>query len=476
MTVAAKFGPAGPASSALRPSADAWLPHLAILLVALAYFGIEMAMPMNHDVAWLMDAGSRWMAGERLYVDLIEVNPPLIFWVYAILTAGTFAKPVLIGAVIALMVASSMWTARLAGWRAGFAALAASIACGVMDFGQRDHLAAIVAFPYLFADRAGRGERIAIGAFAFVGFGLKPFLALIPIGATIGRMTLARDWRPAFSPENLAMLVLGLGYIAATAALYPEFFTSMIPLGQLVYFAYGAGFAGEPVTIPLLAFSSIVAVVALFRPAMWPLAGALLGGIASYLIQGRFWTYHLVPTIALSLFLALQVMRPVGRRGFAARIIAVLCLAILLMQGFRRHYQDLIPPNAKAVLFLSPHVGSAYPAVVDRKVRHASHYPAMWTLPGAWRLLHDPAASEATKQRARAVLNQSRRTIVDDIVRFCPDPIFADIRPRKPYFGAPFDFIQFLEGDPRFTGYVAGETNGMFRYYRRAEPCPPPSA
>ena len=35
--------------------------------------------PLNHDAAALLHFSQRWLAGERLYVDLIDVNPPLIF-------------------------------------------------------------------------------------------------------------------------------------------------------------------------------------------------------------------------------------------------------------------------------------------------------------------------------------------------------------------------------------------------------------
>jgi len=50
----------------------AGLPALAFLLAA-------MAPPINHDVAAVLNFSGRWLAGERLYVDLIDVNPPLIF-------------------------------------------------------------------------------------------------------------------------------------------------------------------------------------------------------------------------------------------------------------------------------------------------------------------------------------------------------------------------------------------------------------
>src|SRR5260221_10794813 len=36
--------------------------------------------PLDGDVAAILDFAVRMVAGERLYVDLFDVNPPLIFW------------------------------------------------------------------------------------------------------------------------------------------------------------------------------------------------------------------------------------------------------------------------------------------------------------------------------------------------------------------------------------------------------------
>ena len=40
--------------------------------------------PLRDDVAWLLYVAGQWLGGQRLYVDLIEVNPPLIVWISAL--------------------------------------------------------------------------------------------------------------------------------------------------------------------------------------------------------------------------------------------------------------------------------------------------------------------------------------------------------------------------------------------------------
>ena len=54
---------------------------LAALVVALLVH--RLGATLNHDSAWYLDATSRWLNGAALYRDIIEVNPPLAFFLTA---------------------------------------------------------------------------------------------------------------------------------------------------------------------------------------------------------------------------------------------------------------------------------------------------------------------------------------------------------------------------------------------------------
>ena len=45
---------------------------------------IALRSPLKDDIAWLLYVARRWMAGRELYVDVVEVNPPLIVWISAV--------------------------------------------------------------------------------------------------------------------------------------------------------------------------------------------------------------------------------------------------------------------------------------------------------------------------------------------------------------------------------------------------------
>ena len=53
-------------------------------LVPLVWLAGYFWPPINHDVAALLDVSRRWLAGDRLYVDIIDVNLPLVFLIYAL--------------------------------------------------------------------------------------------------------------------------------------------------------------------------------------------------------------------------------------------------------------------------------------------------------------------------------------------------------------------------------------------------------
>src|SRR5690348_9425733 len=71
----------------------------AVLAAALgAVLFATLGSPLKDDVAWLLHIANQWLHGRRLYVDIVEVNPPLIVWLSAI--------PVLVGDAIGISAAS----------------------------------------------------------------------------------------------------------------------------------------------------------------------------------------------------------------------------------------------------------------------------------------------------------------------------------------------------------------------------------
>lgn len=446
-----------------RDRAIELLRYVGIVAIPLAAFAFFSRLSLVHDVAWLLDATGRWLRGAKLYTDIVEINPPLVFYETAALSFGTATGVGYVAGVCALMSLSALWCAR-AGWREAYAALAAMLIGGFSDFGQRDHLALILVMPYLLVPQGQRRSWLT-GVAAFFGVGLKPHLLLIPLLASLATCLQERSWRPLFAGRNWALGVLCVAYIPFVALAHPAYFTEIVPLGRLVYEAYGAVMvSGYQLQIWVLA---ALATMLVTRP-RWRLAGALLGAFAAYLLQAKFWAYHIQPTVGLTLLLALLGLGEARARRIGYVVAAIGIAAVVLANGPYRVRPRPLPSDAQSVAYLTAHVWAAYPQTFENGVRHASRYPALWPLPGAWNIVTDPAETPERRARAEAVLRQTRQNIVDDIVGGRPDYILVHDPRRQQYFNQRFDYWAFIHADPRLAGYVETERRGDWRLFRRS--------
>src|SRR5215204_4209490 len=93
---------------------------LLILAAAAAAAAIQsFLIPLDCDVSWLITVSEKLLAGQRLYVDVIEPNPPASVWLYlpAVWLAdrlGLHAEAVVAGAFMAAAVLSVAANLRIA--------------------------------------------------------------------------------------------------------------------------------------------------------------------------------------------------------------------------------------------------------------------------------------------------------------------------------------------------------------------------
>src|SRR5882724_9306383 len=72
--------------SPLRSPADRetrllWPWALIVLVFVLAIL-LRQMVPLNTDVSWLLTVGERVLDGKRLYLDIVEINPPMAVLAY----------------------------------------------------------------------------------------------------------------------------------------------------------------------------------------------------------------------------------------------------------------------------------------------------------------------------------------------------------------------------------------------------------
>jgi len=322
---------------------------LAAVAAPLALLYGQFRLVINHDVAWYLYA-ARWYGRDcRLYVDcFIDPNPPFVLWMsqaglgLAALLGIADEDAIRLVYCVVLGVAAALSGHVLRGrcgvpGRAMAPILSAIVLAFLLfqfaDFGQRDFLAALAMLPYaiLVACRVA-GERVpaatgvAIGLFAGFAVCLKPHLVLVLVAVELGAvLSTIRALKPRVA--EIAGLAAGIGAgIVALVALDPGYLAFLRKVADYyphLEFDRASVARGYVEQIGLRGILVLAVVPLLWldtpmRPMLRIFLFASLGAAASFLVQGKSFTYHRAP---LDLFAA-------GA--------AILGLAILIVQGWPR--------------------------------------------------------------------------------------------------------------------------------------------
>src|SRR5438034_11735098 len=93
-------------------------PWLAVAALFAAAVLLRQVMPFNVDVRWLLIVSERMLDGQRLYVDILDANPPMAVSVYLLAVAlaraiGIRPEVVTDGLIFLLIAASLALTWRI---------------------------------------------------------------------------------------------------------------------------------------------------------------------------------------------------------------------------------------------------------------------------------------------------------------------------------------------------------------------------
>src|SRR6202011_5143475 len=94
------------------------LDALMIALVLAVAILLRQIVPLNTDVSWLLTIGERVLDGQRLYVDIVEINPPMAVFrslpgVALARALGVHPKNVTDDLILILAASSLLATARI---------------------------------------------------------------------------------------------------------------------------------------------------------------------------------------------------------------------------------------------------------------------------------------------------------------------------------------------------------------------------
>ena len=363
----------------------------ALALLREIYFFPMLDLIPNPDSAWLIVAAEKLLNGQKLYIDIMETNPPLIIWlsvipvyVARIIGCSPFPVAVLLVTVLNLL---SLWLVAKTLRERYSSAILLYIAFGFFLltpalYGQRETLFIALILPYLFASLSrtspsplgrGRGEGVAtnsdlslihnplilphpnplprgegisllIIAMAAIGFAIKPFFMLIWVMNELAIAIEKRKFGCIFAWHNWLIGFVQLAYFASIYVFTPAYITDIIPALMVTYFSFES--AWEIILKPIAEIGGIMIFVLFLaklrgvyaritlRVSVW-----FLGSAGLMILQRKDWLNHQYPmafmaglalTIALIYLLGeWQKLRlDIGHRKFVA-----LCLAASVLVG-----------------------------------------------------------------------------------------------------------------------------------------------
>ncbi len=457
---------------------------LAIDTLAAAW---HCAMPdaITGDVAMYLQCGQLVLSGQIPFLDLVDVNPPLIMFlnVFPALMARLCGMPLeLAGALFMGIVslAATLLTALILkeflceNYKRFFGPIlltgAVINALVTYDYGQREHFFAIVWLPFFFlrwsryenpnaiSGKFGNTLAALCGAAFGLGFALKLYFAVIPLACEFywlvaAKKTKAEKLALLFSAEILSctfvLLLYGLYFSLMPAAAHQVFFNEVMPLLVSAYSAFNAsGFSMANVYWwPVLAFVIASLLVAAWcrppRALAIPVIISLVAGFALVEFQHKGWTYHGISMLLSALLLFYLSLWPkidkVKMRFWITTISSVLVAlaACLWMTSVHQKLEALTSwqnrignyaINGQSVLYLDTSDCPWYVYSANAGLMPGSRYLWLFNLPMCeYKRAHiasDAALKPDEKARRLAGVEADVQAIVDNLV--------ADAKQRQP--------------------------------------------
>jgi len=428
--------------------------------------------------------------GQRLYLDILETNPPMagsVYFLSVALARAIHIRPELATlCLIFVLIAASLATtwhilrdSRLRSF-AGALAVWAAVLLGILpmyDFGQREHLALIVLLPALavFILRAGR-EPVTPAAIVIAGLSaaltmtFKPYFACAVGAGILAAAAQARDWRVFFALENWIAGALVVLYGVGIYVLYPEYFTIVYPLVRDVYLLLKAPLLAICLTAATAVWlGGILVTLALqnrqrtLDPACMVLLAASAGFAVAFFVQGKGWGYHAYPMVALSLMAAACAVAAVDRdrlRSFRLRAVAAVVLVAMLAKAclWFNASVDVRPieeevarlgPHPK-ILMLSAAAVIGHPMVRTLQGTWVSRQEAFWTREIVRRARLEEAIDAETEARLQVYIARERAGLIEDFTKQSPDVVLIDNKDS--------DWGNWAQADPELSALLKAYT------------------
>ncbi len=476
--------------------------------IALVGIGVaqQIAGHLDCDVSWFITFAEKVLDGAVPYVDVTDPNPPAAFlsMAPAVLLARAFGlavEPVAAGLVFLFAGASIAVSALI--FRSGAsrsredwglllnAAVFLFFLVPEQVFAEREHIALLALAPMLatLAASAEGGRvplalRIVAGLGAGIAVCFKPFFGLALALPALALAYRERSPRLLLTPEVGAAAALCLFYGGATLLLFPAYAQYALPVIVEVYqpardsFAHLAFLSLAPFHLALLVGLVAVSARGFAHPPVAPgfvapsasrVCGfASLGFLLGFFLQGKGWSNHAFPGLALALlawcFFALD-RHPRARAARDGRLFKFVFLPAFIAAPFMFGAMKVLAnveehPGLRAEI---ARVAPAHPRIVAMARQLDYGHPVTRQLDGIW--VGRPNALWTASLAAwllRDATDPGRRARLEEFRRRDLAGFMEDVRSERP------DVIVVEDADTREWALKQPETGAVLDAYEKS--------
>ncbi len=480
-----------------------------IACLMLAFAGVmQIVMGADGDKGWLLLCANKIFDGRRAYVDVMEINPPLVLWLYQIPVfigrlLDLYDGWVLAALTLALSALSIFLSATLLKQHAALRDhtayyhlvlwLLAYILIfwpNTIYFADREHLFFTLSLPYFLRFLPGmqgyvppKGTRWTIALMAATGFCIKPHFMVFFITVQLLNLAFTRSLRSVFCLESWVIGITAILYLFAAYQLTPEYFSTILPIAAATYGGYYNGIGTTMFLYFPAAFSFLFAVAGLQWKSATPLRRdcwyfvTLMAASVIYININNGWLYTFFPLnsfvmLAVGWILLdcmwllasasdartrynLKVSRFFCAAVFFFNIIGTLIPFWLMLSGFypATHRDRLLPEfiaimqEEKAKTFGAFSIG-------------ANQWPKLATATGAtletrfqnlWPLPKFVMSDESYTQRYQWIIDYIAQGLADDLNSNKPRIVFVDSSPIFGKTNRHLDIVEYLSRNAGFA-------------------------
>ena len=315
-----------------------------LVLIVLAS-ALHLSMSVNHDAAWLLHGTRNLVAGGAFGETVIDVNPPLAWWIAAPAVAIQKLTGVKLGLAfklfVLLLVGASAWiserilASRFVNKGSAIEGLTKYLLAAIClliagyDFGQREYFMAVLAMPYVVltgcrwrelhrnsvedgVQEVGVKNQFGVALVLLasfpgaIGFCIKPHFLAIPIALELWLLVKSRNVLNFLRIETLTIVVVGAVYLICVWVFAPNWLLEILPQAMTSYGAYSSPLSNVAIQYGKSLLAPGAAVLLMFllwqsriRPISTAFFVAGIGAAIAAIVQSKGWSYHILPAALL---------------------------------------------------------------------------------------------------------------------------------------------------------------------------------